>query len=131
MRKGLDGLGEIAVGTGVATDESSIDRQHRVTIDMEELFHREFHGCGEFHDTQMSSGLQHAAHLLQTLVEIGKVTDAESCGDGVETAVGVGEGQTVFLRKGNNAIETFLSHFLTPYLHHSLTDIGSDEPLWM
>ena len=63
LRKGLDGFREIGIGATVFTNEPSIERQHDVGIDAEELLHRElWRGC-QLDNAQMTALSKHAAHL--------------------------------------------------------------------
>ena len=55
--KRFDGLGEIRVGAGVFGNKSSVDGQHRMRVDVEQLSHGERDGCRQFHDAEVSTRL--------------------------------------------------------------------------
>ena len=119
----LDRTGEVRIGGTVFRDESAIEGEHGMGVEVEELAHGECHGGGEFHDTQMASGFQYPADLSESLVEVCEVTDAEGCRHGIEGIAVLGEVQTVFFVKRDDVLQAFLLHFLTSDLHHALADV--------
>ena len=88
-----------------------------MAIYMEELLHGETDGCCQFHNAQMPTFFQHPAHLAQSLVEVGKVTDAKGRCDGIKAFIGIGEGSAVFILERNDALQPSLPDLLAAYLH--------------
>ena len=129
LREGLDGGDEVAVGLLVFRDESSVEGQHGVGVDPEQLPHGEGDGPCELHDAQMAFWAQDAAHLAQTSLQFLEVSDAESRRDGIEGVVGKRERQAIFFGEGDDVLKMFILHFLLAHTHHALRDVGTNEPV--
>ena len=129
LREGLDGGDEVAVGLFVFRNESSVEGQHGVGVDPEQLPHGEGYRPCELHDAQMAFGAQDAAHLAQASLQFLEVSDAKSRRDGIEGVVGKRERQAIFFGEGDDVLKMFILHFLLAHTHHALRDVGTDEPV--
>ena len=100
-------------------------------INVEQLSHGEGHGSGQFYDTQVSSFLQHPAHLRQSLVQVGKVADAKGSCHCIKGVVRVGEVGAILFLKADDMVHSPFLHLFPSYLHHTLRDVCSDQLLWV
>ena len=73
----------------------------------------------------LPAGTQHTAHLSQSLLKVGEITDAESGGHGVERVVAERQVKTVLTLETDGGGKTLGTYLAAAYLHHAFRYVGT------